>query len=109
MTCTDQCKVDDKFFCFIAVVDQNYWKCQFIVTQDVLRKALKVFMKDKMNLLQQLMENRLKAALNTRDNIISHLGMQNYDQVERPTILKVIYETFFTVCLKLFNSVQQER
>ena len=82
MTCTDQCKIYDKFFCFTAVVDQNYCKCQFSVTQDVLRKALKVFMKDKMNLLKQLMENRLKAAMNTRDNIISHLVMQNYDQVE---------------------------
>ena len=82
MTCTEICKVDDKVFCTIALVDQNYCKYQVSVTQHVLGKALKVFMKDKANLLKQLMKNRLKAALNTRDNIISHLGVQNYDQVE---------------------------
>ena len=55
MTCTDQCKVDDNVFCTIAIADQNYHKYQVTVTQDVLGKALKVFMKDKMNLLKQLM------------------------------------------------------
>ena len=70
------------FFFTIAIADQKYCKYQVSVTQDVLGKALKVFMKDKMNLLKQLMKNRWKAGLNTRDNIILHLRMQDYDQVE---------------------------
>ena len=82
MTCTKQCKVDDKVLCITATADQNNRKCQVSVTEDVLWKALKFSMKDKMNFLKQLMKNRFKAALNTRDNIISHLALQDCNQVE---------------------------
>ena len=61
MTCTDQCKVDDKILCTIAILDQNNRKCQVSITQDVLGKTLKVSMKDKINLLKQSMEKRFKA------------------------------------------------
>ena len=61
MTCTDQCKVDDKILRTIAILDQNNRKCQVSITQDVLGKTLKVSMKDKINLLKQSMEKRFKA------------------------------------------------
>ena len=47
MTSTDQCKVDDKILCTIAILDQNNRKCQVSITQDVLGRALRVSMKDK--------------------------------------------------------------
>ena len=58
MTCTNQCKVNDKVLC--TILDQNNCKYQVIVTQDVLGKALKVSMKDKMNFWKQFMNNRFK-------------------------------------------------
>ena len=47
MTCTDQCKVDDKILCTIAILDQNNRKCQVSSTQDVLAKTSNISMKDK--------------------------------------------------------------
>ena len=82
MTCTDQCKVDDKFFCTIEILDQNNRKYQVSITQDVLGKTLKVSMKDEINFLKQLIKNRFKARLNTTDNIILHLELQDCDQLE---------------------------
>ena len=82
ITCTDQCKVDDKILCTIAILDQNNPKCQVSITHNVLGKALKVSMKDKINFLKQLMKKRFNATLNTRDNIISHLELQDCGQVE---------------------------
>ena len=82
MTCTDQCKIDDKILCTIAILDQNNRKCHVSITQDVLEKALKVCMKDKINFLKQLMKKRFTATMNTRNNIISHLELQDCGQVE---------------------------
>ena len=82
MTCTDQCKVHDKILCTIAILDQNNRKCHVSITQDVLEKALKVCMKDKINFLKQLMKKRFTATMNTRNNIISHLELQDCGQVE---------------------------
>ena len=82
MTCTDQCKIDDKILCTIAILDQNNRKCQVSITQDVLGKSLKIYMKDKIKFSKQLMKKRFKATLNTRDNIISHLDLQDCGLVE---------------------------
>ena len=82
MTCTDQCKVHDKILCTTAILDQNNRKCQVSITQDVLEKALKVCMKDKINFLKQLMKKRFTATLNIRNNIISHLELQDCGQVD---------------------------
>ena len=85
MTCTDQCKVAEKILCTIAILDQNQnnRKYQVSITPDVLRRSLKVSMKDKINFLKQFMKKRFKATLNTRGNIISHLELQDCGQVEK--------------------------
>ena len=67
MNYINQFKVDDKVL--YTIEDKNNCKWQVIATQDILGKTLK----DKMNFLKQLMKNRLKATLNTSDNIIPHL------------------------------------
>ena len=38
LTCTDQCKVDDKILCTIVILDQKNRKCQVSITKDVLGK-----------------------------------------------------------------------
>ena len=82
MACTHQCKVNDKIVYTIALLDENNHKCQVSIAQDVLRKTLKVPIKNKINFLKRLMKKRFKATINTRDDIISHLELQDCGQVE---------------------------
>ena len=67
MTCTNQCRVDDKILCTIAILDQNNRKRQVSIAQDVPGKLLTVSMKDNINFLKQFMAKKFKATLNTRD------------------------------------------
>ena len=72
MTCTDQCKIDDKILCTIAILDQNNRKCQVSITQDVLGKSLKIYMKDKIKFSKQLMKKDLRPHL-TPETILFHI------------------------------------